>query len=69
MASAKILDNYLRRQAVAAQLQRQSMAIGKVLERGHDGLVEALNQRSKQQDKDLFELPPLPEEENVLNRR
>ena len=69
MASAKILDNYLRRQAVAGQLQRQSMAIGKVLEKGTDGLVDALNQRSKQQDKDLFELPPLPEEENVFDKR
>ena len=69
MASAKILDNYLRRQAVAAQLQRQSMAIGKVLEKGQEGLAEALNQRSKQQDKDLFELPPLPEEESGLNQR
>ena len=69
MASAKILDNYLRRQAVAAQLQRQSMAIGKVLEKGQEGLAEALNQRSKQQDKDLFELPPLPQEESGLNQR
>jgi hypothetical protein len=49
MASAKILDNYIRSQAVASQLQRQSLAIGKVLERGQEGLAEALNQRSKQQ--------------------
>lgn len=69
MARAKILDNYIRRQAVADQLKRQSLAMGKILDRGQEGLVAALSQRSKQQEKDLFELPPLPEDDDPLNAR
>ena len=52
---------------VAAQLQRQSIAVGKVLARGQEGLVSALNSRSKQQEKDLFELPPMPKDESNLD--
>ena len=63
MASAKILDNYVRSQAVASQLKQQTHAVNKILARGQDGLHEVLTSRTQQRDKDLFELPPLPDPE------
>lgn len=67
LASAKILDNYVRSQAVAAQLKQQTQVMAKVLSKGQDGLAEALNSRTQKKDKDLFELPPLPEAKATLN--
>jgi len=59
IASAKILDNYIRTQAVASQLKRQTLAIDKVLQKGQEGLLDAIHQRNKQEEKDLFQLPPM----------
>jgi hypothetical protein len=44
-------------QAVASQLQRQTTAVNKVLEKGQAGLANLLSQRKGPQEKDLFELP------------
>ena len=59
VASVKILDNYVRSQAVAAQLKQQTHAMNKVLAKGQEGLHQVLNDRTQKKDKDLFELPPL----------
>ena len=69
LASAKILDNYVRRQAVAAQLKRQTHAVNQILEQGQEGLSQILKERTaKKGEKDLFDLPPLPKEaEDVLD--
>ncbi len=77
-ARARIIENFLRAQAVrAAQLRTQSQAVGKVLDGGAERLAELLNKRNKAREKDLFELPPLPEgaemsdddeEDDVLSR-
>ncbi len=61
---AKIVDNYMRAQAVKAQqIRNQSAAINKIAEGGQGQLAEMLNKRHKQKEKDVFELPPLPEGE------
>ena len=62
-ASAKILDNYVRSQAVASQLKQQTHAVNKILAKGQGGLHEVLASRAQKRDKDLFELPPLPDPE------
>ena len=61
VASAKILDNYVRSQAVAAQLKQHTHAVNKILSKGSDGLQDVLHNRTQKGDKDLFELPPLPD--------
>ena len=48
LASAKILDNYVRSQAVASQLKQQTQAVNKVLARGQEGLHEVLSARGVQ---------------------
>lgn len=63
---AKILDNFIKRNAVATQLQRQTFAVNKTLDSGKEGLLQLIQQRrgvkkSSTEQKDLFELPPLPE--------
>lgn len=72
VAGAKVLDNFVRRQVVAAQLQRQTLAVEKVLEHGQEGLVELIQKRVGKgrgglDEKDLFELPPLPGEDPEAN--
>lgn len=66
VASAKILDNYVRSQVVAGQLQQQTHAINKVLSKGPEGLQEVLNNRTQKRDKDLFELPPMPDDHAAI---
>merc|ERR1719186_91118 len=65
-ASAKILDNYIRSQAVAQQLQRQTMAVEKVVKQGSDGISSLLHNRIAKKGKDLFELPELPEDADAF---
>ena len=65
VASRKILDNYVRSQAVQAHLKQQTHAINKVLSKGQEGLQSVLHNRAKKQEKDLFELPPAPESETL----
>ena len=63
VAREKILDNFVRRQVVASQLQRQTFATKKALEKGQEGLVKLIQKRAqneKANHEDLFELPPLP---------
>ena len=59
-ASAKILDNYLKSQAVANRLKRQTFAIESVAKKGAEGIQNLLNHRHQERDRDLFELPELP---------
>lgn len=66
LTSAKILDNYVRSQAVAHQLKQQTHAINKVLARGQEGIQDVLGQRTKKLEKDLFELPPSQEDDDAL---
>ena len=63
---AKILDNFIKRNAVATQLQRQTFAVNKTLDSGKEGLLQLIQQRrgvkkASSEQKDIFELPPLPE--------
>ena len=44
-------------QAVATKLKRQTHALDNVLKSGQAGLSKLLNDRSKTNEKDLFELP------------
>ena len=62
---AKILDNFIKRNAVASQLQRQTFALNKTLNGGQEGLARMIQKRAGKLDtgidqKDLFELPPIP---------
>ena len=66
-ASVKILDNYIRTQAVQAHLKQQTHAINKVLSKGQEGLHNVLHNRTKKQEKDLFELPPINPENFEAN--
>ena len=61
-ARVKLLENYVRRQAVASKLKRQTHAVDNVLKGGQAGLSKILNDRSINQEKDLFELPAQTEE-------
>ena len=45
LASAKILDNYVRSQAVAEQLKLQTHAVNKVLAKGQEGLQQVIHNR------------------------
>ena len=72
IAGLKILDNFVKRQVVASQLQRQTIAVKKALEDGQDGLAQLIQKRTGKGQvgpiqKDLFELPPLPNENVGLN--
>ena len=65
-ARAKILENFIKRNAVASQLQRQTFAVNKTLDNGKEGLIQLIQQRrglgkSSSEPKDIFDLPPLPE--------
>ena len=64
---AKILNNFMKRNAVASQLQRQTFAVTKALEQGQEGLMQMIQQRAGNiktgsEQRDLFELPPLPQQ-------
>ena len=48
LASAKILDNYVRSQAVAEQLKLQTHAVNKVLAKGQEGLQQVIHNRYAQ---------------------
>ena len=48
LASAKILDNYVRSQAVAEQLKVQTHAVNKVLAKGQEGLQQVIHNRYSQ---------------------
>eukprot|EP00092_Neocalanus_flemingeri_P018656 GFUD01020202.1.p1 GENE.GFUD01020202.1~~GFUD01020202.1.p1 ORF type:complete len:1186 (-),score=434.58 GFUD01020202.1:127-3684(-) len=63
LASQKILGNYLQRQAVAQRLQRQTMAMESVARVGTEGIHQLLRGAAKR-EKDLFELPDIPKNEN-----
>ena len=64
-----IVDNsrfsYVRSQAIASQLKQQTHAVNKILAKGQEGLHDVLSSRAQKKDKDLFELPPIPEPENI----
>ena len=48
---------------ISQQLKLQSHAVDKALSGGQEGLSQLLNRRGQQQrEKDIFELPPVPEE-------
>lgn len=65
-ASAKILDNYLKSQAIAQQLKRQTLAVDKVVKQGSEGISSLLHSRIAKKEKDLFELPELPKDAEVF---
>ena len=56
---SKIVENYLKQQIVAKQLQRQTQQVSKALEGGQEGLANLLSHRkgNSAAEKDLFELP------------
>ena len=63
----KILDNFIKRNVVASQLQHQTFAVKKALEQGQEGLAKMIQQRAAKgqrglNQKDIFDLPPLPNE-------
>eukprot|EP00095_Tigriopus_kingsejongensis_P003704 maker-scaffold382_size189932-snap-gene-0.25 protein:Tk03704 transcript:maker-scaffold382_size189932-snap-gene-0.25-mRNA-1 annotation:"dna repair protein complementing xp-g cells-like protein" len=61
---AKLIDNFLRSQVVAQQLQRQSQVVDRVAERGQEELASLLSQRSHpKKERDLFELPAMVQTE------
>ena len=65
---AKIIQNYLRSRALRArQVGNQTEQVGKILEGGAEQLSALLNKRNKAKDKDVFELPPLPEDEQYYS--
>ncbi|XP_059081318.1 DNA excision repair protein ERCC-5 homolog isoform X2 [Tigriopus californicus] len=68
-ARAKLIDNYLRSQVVAQQLERQSQMVDRIAEKGQGEIANLLGQRSKTKEKDLFELPALtgPDETDDLD--
>ena len=57
--------SYVRSQAIASQLKQQTHAVNKILAKGQEGLHDVLSSRAQKKDKDLFELPPIPEAENI----
>ena len=68
-AKIKIVENYLKQQLVANQLQRQTQRVQKALEGGQAGLAHLLSNRkgtaAAAAEKDIFELPaPLKHEED-----
>ena len=56
---SKIVENYVKQQIVAKQLQRQTEQVSKALEGGQAGLAHLLSDRKggSTAEKDLFELP------------
>lgn len=69
-ARNKIVENYLKQQIVAKQLQRQTQQVSKALEGGQAGLANLLSHRkgNAAAEKDLFELPaPLDRDEGDLS--
>lgn len=60
----KIIENHLKSQAVRQKLRTQTQVIEETSKNGQEGLSRLLNQRKKEKEKDLFELPPLIKEEN-----
>jgi len=79
-ARAKIVENFVKKKVVAERLKRQTLAVEKVrydvrglvdvtlfqvLEGGQEELAQLLGQRNKAKEKDLFDLPPLPDDQNL----
>ena len=64
---AKLLENFLKRQDVAKKLNRQSHAVEEVVRKGQEGITKLMSGRSKDAEKDLFELPAIPED-NLINQ-